>query len=154
MIKLSISNIAFNKEDEENIYAYLSKNNIDLEIAPTILIGSEPYNNLELASKKAKELKEKYNISISSMQSIWYGITENIFESKKSYEKLIAYTKKAIDCAKVVECPNIVFGCPKNRNLINDNDYEIAINFFKSIGMYAKEKTKNANYSTHMIWRM
>ena len=65
----------------------------------------------------------------------------NIFESEENTEELIKYTIKAIDFANAIGCKNLVFGCPKNRNM-NDysEDYPKAIRFFKEIGKYALEK--------------
>ena len=48
------------------------------------------------------------------MQSIWYGMIEK-FDSSDKRQKLIKYTKKAIDFAVAIECSKLVFGCPKNR---------------------------------------
>lgn len=65
----------------------------------------------------------------------------NIFENEKDAEELIRYTMEAIDFAKEIGCRNLVFGCPKNRNINNYNkDYPKAIQFFKNIGKYALEK--------------
>ena len=139
-MKLSISNIGFDINDDEEMMKYLSSHGMDLEIAPTRFVGENPYEDLEASSRKSKELMDKYHIKISSMQSIWYGIKENIFESEEVREKLINYTKKAIDFAVSVGCSNLVFGSPKNRNMTKDTDYNIALDFFKEIGLYAQEK--------------
>ena len=150
-LKIGISNIAWNSENDGEIYEYLKTREINhLEIAPTKLVGEDPYNNLKLAvpadkenmaELKARELKEKYDIVISSIQSVWYGRTENIFASAENYNKLLEYTKKAIDFAHVIHCSNIVFGCPKNRNITDyHKDYPKAIKFFQKLGNYAKDK--------------
>lgn len=141
-MNLSISNIAWDKEEDIEIYEYLKSKNIEyLEIAPTRLIKENPYDNLEIAKSIKEELKEKYNLNIISMQSIWFGKTENIFENEESYDTLINYTKKCIDFANTIGCTNIVFGCPKNRNINNyEKDYSKAKEFFKLLGDYAINK--------------
>lgn len=140
LIKLSISNIAWLKEDDTNMYSYLKEVGYNgIEIAPTRIFSSEPYSQLEGAKSFAKQLKNKYSLNISSMQSIWYGINENIFESEKSRRKLIDYTKQAIDFAKTIRCKNLVFGNPKNRTIGDNTQYLIAIEFFREIGEYAVE---------------
>lgn len=138
-IKLAISNIAWDKSNDGKIYEYLKQNNIKgLEIAPTRIFEQNPYDKLEEAKEYANVLKEKYNLDIISMQSIWYGKTQNIFENEDNAEKLIEYTKKTIDFANAMQCTNLVFGCPKNRNISDySKDYPKAINFFKEIGNYA-----------------
>ena len=140
-MKLSISNIAWDNKDNNKIYNLMVENDYSgLEIAPTKIFPNNPYDLLDEAEAWAKELKNKYKFSISSIQSIWYGRTEKIFESFDERQILINYTKKAIDFASVIECKNLVFGCPKNRNIDSDEDYKIAIEFFKELGDYAYSK--------------
>lgn len=141
-MKLAISNIAWNEMYDEEMYNFLKERNIvNLEIAPTRIIKDNPYENLILAKKIVGELLEKYKLSVKSMQSIWFGKNENIFENENSYFGLIDYTKKAIDFASAINCGNIVFGCPKNRNMTDyEKDYPKAVKFFKQIGEYAKSK--------------
>jgi sugar phosphate isomerase/epimerase len=73
------------------------------------------------------------------MQSIWYGRTENIFRSAEERTALIEYTKRAADFAAAVGCGNLVFGCPKNRNIADSTECieETAIKFFAAIASYA-----------------
>ena len=140
-MKIAISNIAWDKENDNKIYEFLKKNNVKyLEVAPIRLIEQNPYNMLDEAKKISEQLKNKYGLNICSMQSIWFGKKENIFENEKSFNSLLEYTKKAIDFACSVGCPNLVFGCPKGRNMSNyDIDYPKALIFFKKIGEYAQD---------------
>ncbi len=140
--KLAISNIAWDKSNDEKIYKYLKDKGITgLEIAPTRIFEQNPYEQLEQAKEYSKWLKDNYNLDIVSMQSIWFGKTQNIFESEEASKELIDYTKKAVDFANKIGCTNLVFGCPKNRNMKDYNtDYEKAIRFFKEIGEYANTK--------------
>ena len=140
-MKLSISNIAWNKEKDEEMYECISQMGFDaIEIAPTRIFEEKPYENLDDAKKFAEDIMQKYNLKISSMQSIWYGKQEKIFANEQERNILLEYTKKAIDFASAIECNNLVFGCPKNRNINSENDYEIAIDFFNRIGDYARKK--------------
>lgn len=139
-MKLSISNIAWENDKDQEMYQYISKMGFDaIEIAPTRIFSEYPYEKLEEAREFAKKLEEKYKLKISSMQSIWYGREEKIFSSKDERENLIMYTKQAINFAHAVGCKNIVFGCPKNRNIKEKEDYNTAIDFFRTIGKYAEE---------------
>ena len=141
-MELSISNIAWNSNHDEEMYTFLKKNSFKgLEIAPTRVFPDAPYDKLEEASLFHKKLKAEKNLTISSMQSIWYGMTEMIFASNEEREKLLNYTKKAIDFASTINCPNLVFGCPRNRaipqDIGRDTYLPIAYKFFNEIGNYA-----------------
>lgn len=137
-MKLSISNIGWSAADDEIIYEELRRLNVEaIEIAPTRIFPEDTYLKLEEAKELKKRLKSQYGLSISSMQSIWYGKTENIFRSNREREVLFEYTKLAIKFASVLECKNLVFGCPKNRVIYNEKDYITAMEFFYKLGEYA-----------------
>lgn len=140
-MKLSISNIAWSAAMDLQMYEYLKEQGLaGLEIAPTRVFPENPYEKLEEAKAFADQLKNKYELVISSMQSIWFGKSESIFGSDTEREILLDYTKKAIDFAQVIRCENLVFGCPNNRNIKENSQYPIAIKFFKEIGEYAEQK--------------
>ena len=81
-IKYSISNIAWDEKYDTEMYNFLSNNNLNgIEIAPTRLVGENPYEKLKEANEIKKTLNEKYGLRISSMQSIWYGKTCFLAES-------------------------------------------------------------------------
>jgi len=145
-MKLSISNIAWPVEHDDIMYVFLnSKDVTGLEIAPTRVFPHAPYEKPSEAKNFADRLKKDYNISISSIQSIWYGITESIFGSDTDRRTLIEYTKKAIDFTTALGCSNLVFGCPKNRavplNISPDYYLPIANDFFGIIGAYAADSS-------------
>lgn len=139
-MKLSISNIAWDRKDDTEIYQFLQENQFSgLEIAPTRLIENKPYEQNNKAVLLCNEIYKKYQLSISSMQSIWYGRTENIFHSITEREYLKKYTYQAINFAEAIRCPNIVFGCPKNRNMSSKEQLKDIIPFFNEIANYAFE---------------
>lgn len=140
-MKLSISNIAWNLENDKVMYNYIQNSGFQgIEIAPTRIFPVSPYEDLKQANHFANMLNDKYGLIISSMQSIWYGKSENIFKSQEERKILIDYAKKAIDFASLIKCRNLVFGCPKNRVINNEKDIDIAISFFKELGEYANSK--------------
>ena len=140
-MKLAISNIAWKAEWDNTIYSYLKEQGIQgLEIAPTRIFPEKPYEKLEEATFWAKKLKENYQLEIPSMQSIWFGRSENIFANEKERNSLLDYTKKAIDFAAAVKCGNLVFGCPRNRSYEGEYPLGIATEFFKELGDYAYSK--------------
>lgn len=137
-LKVAISNIAWKEDDDEAVYEYLKKNNIPaIEIAPTRLFGSEPYKDLERARQYRNSIKNKFNLDICSLQSIWYGRTEKMFGTFEERQRLLDYTKNAIIFAEAVGANNLVFGCPRNRNIDSNYDKDVELYFFRSIGNYA-----------------
>lgn len=137
-MKLSISNIAWMDEQDKEMYGVLKQYGFEgLEIAPTRIFATKPYDRIEEASKWKEELYIEYGLSVSSMQSIWYGVQEKVFGTEEERNILIDYTKKAIDFAMAINCKNLVFGCPRNRNVPEGVDMDLAIPFFKEIGDYA-----------------
>lgn len=140
-MKLSISNIAWSAEQDVQVYELLQKYGYSgLEIAPTRIFPKAPYNKKTVAKAWSRRLKRDYGLSVSSMQSIWYGRQEKIFGTERERQNLVDYTKQAIDFAAAIDCKNLVFGCPKNRNLADSVDEQIALLFFKELGEYAANK--------------
>lgn len=159
-MKLSISNIAWSAENDNEMCQFLMEAGYDgLEIAPTRIFPETPYDHISEAKDWAQELKEKFGLVVPSMQSIWYGHQEKIFGTKEERRILIDYTKKAIGFAEAIECRNLVFGNPRNRDTEDvAGNYLTAIEFFKEIGDYASEHNAviaiEANpiiYNTHFL---
>lgn len=137
-MNLAASNIAWRPEEDDDMYSFLSQNKIEgLEIAPTRVLGNDPYFKMKEADDFRKVLCEKYGLKVVSLQSIWYGISANMFNTKSEREFLLDYTKHAIDFAAVLGAENLVFGCPRNRVIQNSTDIEVAKKFFFDIGEYA-----------------
>lgn len=138
-MKMSVSNIAWEANEDVNMYSFLSENGFKgLEIAPTRVFQHNPYDNLDEARKWASDLKSSYNLVISSIQSMWYGRCEKLFGSIKDRKILIDYTHKAILFAEALGCKNLVFGNPRNRDTDDVlGNSKIAIEFFKEIGDFA-----------------
>lgn len=140
-MKLSISNIGWNMEQDEAVYALMEKYGFTgLEIAPTRIFPDKPYEALSRAAAWSAELKRRHGFCIPSMQSIWFGRQEKLFGSEEERKNLAAYTKKAVDFAAAVGCRNLVFGCPRNRAVPEGVDDRAGIGFFQEIGDYAAQK--------------
>jgi sugar phosphate isomerase/epimerase len=111
-------------------------------------VPQQPYESgqVEQAKHIAAALKRKYGFSVSSMQSILYGRTEQLFGTECDREELYAYLIQAIDYASAIGCGNLVFGCPRNRSIPEDwcSDADILraieLDFFRKLGDYAKAK--------------
>lgn len=139
-MKLSISNIAWDDSSNKQVYMLMKIYGFSgLEIAPTRVFPEKPYDKLVEAKAWAKRLYEEYGLVVPSMQSIWYGKNEKLFGTDDERSALLEYTKKAILFAEAIGCKNLVFGCPRNRNMPENADPNIAISFFKEIGDFAWE---------------
>ena len=140
-MKLSISNIAWSEAHDEEMYDFLSKAGFEgIEIAPTRIFGEDPYSKLAEARTFHKMLEEVYHLEISSIQSIWYGRNENIFSSAAERTSLLEYTQRAFIFAHELGCKNLVFGCPRNRNIDSAGDRNIAVEFFRYLGELAEQQ--------------
>ena len=139
-MRLSISNIGWSAESDSVIYDYMRKLGFTgLEIAPTRVLPDNPYEKLITAKKWSDCLNQGDGFVLPSMQSIWFGRTENLFGSTEEKTSLIEYTQKAIDFAETIGCKNLVFGCPKNRSMPDGVESKEAYPFFKELGEYAAE---------------
>lgn len=140
-IRLAISNIGWESEHDLEVYCWMKQYGFTgLEIAPTRIFPETPYEKLKEASAWAENLKRTYGFTIPSIQSIWFGHQEKLFGSEEERQSLVDYTKKAIDFASAISCHNLVFGCPRNRDMPESADEDIAVAFFKEIGDYAASK--------------
>ena len=153
-MKYAISNIAWSPDEDERMYEFLGDRRMGLEIAPTRIFQWEhsemlgrnagPYDRIREAAEWARDLYNYYGVKTVSMQSVLNGIDYNIFGSETENRSLIQYMKKAIDFAVALKCKNIVFGCPKNRNIPDGYDLALAgkvsVNFFSELTMYAAQR--------------
>ena len=86
-MNLIISNIAWAPEHDEEMYLFLSQNGFDgLEVAPSRIFPDFPYDHAREMKAYASRLKDAYGLAIRSMQSIWFGRTENIFDGAEPAE--------------------------------------------------------------------
>lgn len=144
MRNLAISNIAWEPAEDGAVYALMRKYGFSgLEIAPTRIFETAPYEDLGAVRTWRREFAKKEGFAIPSMQSIWFGRTEKLFADEAQRQVLLDYTKKAVDFAEAAECANLVFGSPKNRALPDRADraaWQQGICFFQEIGAYASAR--------------
>jgi len=137
-MKLSISNIAWGPEQDQEMYIALQKRGFQgLEAAPTRFFPERPYEHLQQAAQLAADLKTTYGLSVPSIQSIWFGRSENIFASPEERAVLLDYTCKAFSFASSLNCSNLVFGCPRNRATQGHENRAAAVEFFRTLGQEA-----------------
>lgn len=138
-MRLSISNIAWSADEDRQIYGLMRQNGYSgLEIAPTRFFPDAPYDRLTDMSLLAGELREKYGLSVCSMQSILYGKDQNLFDEEGSAE-LIAYLNRAFSFGEAAGGCNFVFGCPRNRSVPVGKTAGDSISFFERSAVLAME---------------
>lgn len=136
-IKLAMSNIAWDKADDETVYTAMQAAGFTgLEVAPTRIFPQEPYENLTGAALFGGYLLNRWGFVVPSIQSIWYGQTGSIFRPDDA-EALLDYTAGAYRFAHALNCPSLVFGCPKNRMLPEGHTPAEADEFFSRAGTLA-----------------
>ena len=140
-LKLSISNIAWDTNRDEEIASILNQEDISfIDIAPKKYFNS----CIGRTKNEIKELKKYWNlkgISIFGMQSLLYEVSNlNIFNSKKDRKELLLYLEEICIIAEYLSAKKLVFGCPKNRFINNHkaNNLEIAEEFFYKLDNIAK----------------
>lgn len=142
-MKLAISNIAWEKEDNKKVYELMQKYWFTwLEIAPT-----KTFN--EFLNVKNDEIVSfidnlnEYNIKPIAMQSLLFGKPElRLFDENSRYD-LKNYIIQIIDFASKIWIKSLIFWSPKNRiyeNITKKEALEIAKNFFWEIWDYCFKK--------------
>ncbi len=139
--KLAISNIAWRKDEDEEIYSLMQNNNVlGLEIAPS-RIWEDPYMQNESSINQFKLTLEEKNINIVSLQSLLFGHPEfSIFSNENSRKDTLEYLKNNITLAGKLNAKALVFGSPKNRIIGLMTKKEaliIAIPFFRELGEFS-----------------
>jgi sugar phosphate isomerase/epimerase len=135
--KLCVSNICINQLSQIQFACMLKLFGIqNVQIAPTKLIEWDHLENIDLSVFK------NLGINVYSFQSITYTLDHlNIFNDETRNELFIHLTK-VIECAAKNNVKVLVFGCPKNRKVMEDtltlNNNKIFIDFFKKVGDYCE----------------
>ena len=102
--QLAISNIAWQKDDDETVYAAMQQAGFTgLELAPTRIFSEAPYENLTSALLFGGYLKNRWGFSVPSLQSIWYGQKGNIFDPADT-EHLLDYTAPTMPPPRPSSC--------------------------------------------------
>lgn len=136
-MKLAASQIGWAQEELEPALDILRQSGFcGVEIAPTMVAGPQPYQNIE-AGVRFAEMAGRHGLSVCSMQSLWYGQTGSVFGPERP--ALLEYTRQAVLFAAAVGAGNMVFGSPKNRNMPAGTDEAPVLEFFKQIGDFAAQ---------------
>lgn len=143
-MKISISNIAWDKKDDEQVYGIMQKYSITgLDVAP----GRVFDNPMEISQADGNSFIESISekgLQPVGMQSLLFGTNGMaLFEGAEVRGKTIKHLKAMIDYASKIGVTRLVFGSPKNRLTGGQSTEEIgklAYEAFNQLGDYAVKK--------------
>lgn len=140
-MRLSISNIAWDAEEDEVVAALLQKYSVDaIDIAPGKYF-SQPASatNAEIAA--VKQAWTGRGVEIVGMQALLFGTTGlNLFGSPESQQAMLQHLEAVCRIGAGLGATRLVFGSPKNRDrsgLSDPQTMEIALPFFHRLGEIA-----------------
>jgi sugar phosphate isomerase/epimerase len=135
MMITSVSNLAWKEVETKSVIPMLKKYDIQsVEFAPSKLDASNAFTKFGRDSvQNFKSMIEDEGLYISSMQSILYGMSENMFGSEGEVKAILERFKVAIELADSINCRHIVFGSPRNRTNYKDDMFPKAVDFFGTI---------------------
>ena len=141
-MQLSISNIAWEKDEEPQIAELLQRLGVTaVDVAP-----GKYFTDVSAASdadiRNVRSFWEERGISIYGMQSLLFGTNGlNVFGDTGSQERLLRHLGHICRIADGLGATRLVFGSPKNRDrtgLTDDDAQDIALDFFSRLGGIAK----------------
>ncbi len=165
-MKLSVSNIAWDTEEEQEIFELLQANGVSgVEMAPTKIWPAWEGASPNEASRIRLDYKSK-GFEIPALQAILFNKPElQVFGNTEIQSELISHIDNVASLAKGFGAKALVFGSPRNRD-IGDLSVEQAfsqgVDFFQRAGEVCEKQgvklclepnpsVYNCNFMTH--WR-
>lgn len=112
----SVSNLCWSFNNDV-AFQLLKDNEVRfVELSLTKHYGAWEHLNPSIVKQLSFRLKEDYNLSVSSLQSIFYQKNYNLFENQN---EIIEHFKLIIEMCNILKCNYIVFGSPKMRKVGN-----------------------------------
>ena len=141
-MRISISNIAWEKDEEPEIAELLQR----LGVAAVDVAPGKYFPDVAAASdadiRKVRNWWEERGISIYGMQSLLFGTKGlNVFGDSNSQERLLKHLSHVCRVAEGLGAKRLVFGSPKNRDrtgLSAREAEDIALQFFSRLGNIAQ----------------
>lgn len=143
-MKLSVSNIAWGKNELKDLLYILKDNGCDgIEIAPSLIWG-EPVNSTKLERENLKKEIEKSGLELVGFHSLLFSRPDLLlFKNEEIRHKTLIYLKDLISLCSDMGGKKLIFGSPRNRSRQNKN-YKDCLNQvyedFKALADYSKDK--------------
>lgn len=118
-MKIAVSNIAWPAPLRDEAYAILGEGGVTgLEIAPGLFLSGakDPFSPTAAEADAALKAMHAAGLSLVSMQSLLFGVSgAGLFDGEAARTTLVAALERAIELARRLEIPNLVFGSPRQR---------------------------------------
>lgn len=142
-MRLALSNIAWDVEEDEAIAALLHDFAVDaIDIAPGKYFP-DPAQVTERDIRQVRSWWKQRGVEITGMQALLFGTQGlNLFGSRQSQDAMLQHLAAVCRIGHGLGATRIVFGSPKNRDrsgLDDDQALELAIAFFRSLGDIAQQ---------------
>ena len=140
-MRLAISNIAWDVDEDEAIAGLLTRHGIDaIDIAPGKYFP-QPVLATSTEIRQVKDWWAERGIEIVGMQALLFGTSGlNVFGAPAVQEALLQHLDAVCRIGGELGARRVVFGSPKNRDRSGLNDAEAmaaAISFFRRLGNLA-----------------
>lgn len=141
-MRLSISNIAWDVHEDDDVARLLQKFSIDaVDIAPGKYFP-EPGKAKDKDILKVRRWWAEQGIELTGMQSLLFGTTGlNVFGDDRSRTALLHHLQDISRIGAGLGAKRLVFGSPKNRDrsgLSDEEALEQAMGFFRKLGDIAR----------------
>ena len=137
-MRLAISNIAWDRSEDEAVAALLKRHQIDaIDIAPGKYFA-QPAKATISEIRRIKDWWAQHGIEITGMQALLFGTKGlNAFGSSESQDKMLQHLNAVCQIGAGLNASRLVFGSPRNRDRSGLNDSEalsMAVSFFRRVG--------------------
>ena len=141
-MNISISNIAWNRDEDEEIASIMRTFDVvGIDVAPS-KIFADPLHATDETIIAYRSWWEEWGFTIVGAQALHFGHPElQLFTSRETRERLFVFTARMIAFVRKLGPTKVVFGSPKNRlrgERSLGNAIEIATMFFQNIGAIAQ----------------
>lgn len=142
-LQLSVSNLAWEPQDNEAIAQLLRAHGIHLiDLAPGKFLKGAALTDHEVIARERTWWQER-GFSFAGMQSLLFGTSGlNVFGSPEVQVRLLQHLEQVCILAAELELKPLVFGSPKNRDCSSLSDsaaQDMALEFFTRLGAIAQK---------------
>lgn len=137
-MRIAISNIAWDKSEDEQVAELLNKNGVDaIDVAPSKYFpDAKNVSPGDIA--QVREWWRDHGIVITGMQALLFGtVGLNMFGTQDTQIAMLQHLQAVCKIGAGLGAKVLVFGAPKNRDrsaLTDEEAQDVAISFFRRLG--------------------